>query len=164
MKRRDFLKTSAVAAGLAGSLEVLRPLTASEGSSPTPSSAGATQADNRSTEYLRRGRADKYLPKPPAPARSYPISPMPLAERIKRRIVPQRGFCSIAPGNGTLLSGNGAVTIELTCDPYTEQIPFRHESLFVPRRRPVEAPNIAEILPQVRQMLMDGKYHEAAAF
>ena len=60
---------------------------------------------------------------------------MPLAERIKRKIVPQRGFCSIAPGNDVLLSGNGAVNIELACDPYTEQIPFRHESLFAPRQR-----------------------------
>ena len=72
---------------------------------------------------------------------------MPLAERIKRKIVPQRGFCSLAPGNGALLSGNGAVSIELACDPYTEQIPFRHESLFVPRRRPFEAPKIAGSLP-----------------
>ncbi len=49
-------------------------------------------------------------------------------------------------------------------DPYTEQIPFRHEMLYAPRRRPAEAPKIAEILPQVRQMLLDGKYHEAAQF
>ena len=34
--------------------------------------------------------------------------------------------------------------------------------LYVPRRRPAEAPNIAEILPQVRQMMLDGKIHEAA--
>src|SRR5512136_2513800 len=167
MKRRDFLKTSAVAAGLAGSLEVLRPLTASEGSSPTPSSAGATQADNRSTEYLRRGRADKYLPKPPAAARAYPISPMPLAERIKRKIVPQRGFCSIAPGSlvsESLTIGNGAMNIELMGDPYAEQILFHHESLLLPWKRPLEASKVADIFPQVRQMVMDGKYREAIEF
>ena len=89
---------------------------------------------------------------------------MPLAERVRRKIVPRRGFCSLTPGNGALISGNGAVNIELACDPYTEQIPFRHEMLYVPRRRPAEAPKIADILPQVRQMLLDGKYHEAAAF
>ena len=114
-------------------------------------------------------RKDKFLPKPPVFAESsqsgaVKISPMPLAERVKRKIVPQRGFCSLAPGNGALLSGNGAVNIELACDPYTEQIPFRHESLFAPRRRPFEAPKIAEIFPQVRQMLLDGKYHDAAQF
>ena len=61
-----------------------------------------------------------------------------------------------------LLSGNGGMSIELAGDPYTEQIPFRHESLYVPRRRPFEAPKIADIFPQVRQLLLDGKYHEAA--
>src|ERR1039457_1649095 len=35
--------------------------------------------------------------------------------------------------------------------------------LYVPRHRPAESPNIADIFPQVRQMLLDGKYHEAAA-
>ena len=47
------------------------------------------------------------------------------------------------------------------CDPYSEQIIFRHESMFVPHK-PFEAPNIAGIFPQVRQMMLDGKYHEAA--
>ena len=172
MKRRDFLKQSTVAAGLAGSLRRLQPTKASENSRPGPSgqvsgSAGAAGKENRSAEYLRRMQEDKSLPKPPVVAESsssdgLQISPMPLAERIKRKIVPQRGFCSLAPGSGTLLCGNGAVSTELTCDPYSEQIPFRHESLFSPRRRPFEAPNIAGILAQVRQMLLDGKYHDAA--
>ena len=87
---------------------------------------------------------------------------MPLAERVRRKIVPQRGFCSLAPGGEALISGNGAVNIELAGDPYTEQIPFRHESLFTPRKKSFEAPKIADIFPQVRQMMLDGKYHEAA--
>jgi alpha-L-fucosidase 2 len=172
MKRRDFLKTSMVAAGIAGSPELLQPLKAGESSPPKPSGqvSGATgtgREENRSGDYLRRVQEDKFLPKAPVVAESsqpdaIQISPMSLVERIKRNIVPQRGFCSLAPDNGTLLSGNGAVNIELTCDPYTETIPFRHESLFVPRRRPFEAPKIADIFPQVRQMLLDGKYHDAA--
>jgi hypothetical protein len=138
MRRRDFLKTSMVAAGLAGSPELLQPLKASESSPPkpsqTPGSTGATRQENRSADYLRRAQADKFLPKPPVVAESsraggVRISPMPLAERIKRKIVPQRGFCSLAPGSGALLSGNGAMSIELTGYPYTEQIPFRHEML-----------------------------------
>ena len=136
MKRREFIKKSAVAAGYASSIRLLPMLAASESraqiaSIPTDLSAAT-------------------------------ISPMPLAERIRRRIVPQRGFCSIAPGNDALISGNGAMNIELDGDPYTEQIPFRHESLFVPQRRPFEAPKIADIFPQVRQMVLDGKYHDAA--
>jgi hypothetical protein len=88
---------------------------------------------------------------------------MPLAERVRRNIVPRRGFCSITPGSDALLiSGNGAMSIEMPCDPYSEQVVFRHESLFTPHKRPFEAPKIAAIFPQVRQMLLDGKYHDAA--
>ena len=121
--------------------------------------AGAASADNRPAEYLRRVQEDRFLPKPPAPARSYPISPMPLAERVRRKIVPQRGFCSIAPGNlvsESLISGNGAMNIELMGDPYSEQILFHHESLLMPWKRPLEAPKVADIFPQVRQMVLDG--------
>jgi hypothetical protein len=164
MKRRDFLKRSSVAIGLAGSLDLLPSLLAGESSPPKSSGqTGAPPEDNRSADYLRRAQGDKFLPKPPVLV-AVSISPMPLAERVRRKIVPRRGFCSLAPASGALLSGNGAVNIELECDPYTEQIPFRHEMLYVPRRRPAEAPKIADILPQVRQMLLDGKYHEAAAF
>jgi len=164
MKRRDFLKTSVVAAGMAGSLKVLQPPAAGAGASPTPAPTGVTKDDNRPAEYLRRVRGDKFLPKPPAPARSYPISPMPLAERVRRKIVPQRGFCSIAPGvvvSESLTSGNGAMNIELMGDPYSEQILFHHESLLLPWKRPLEAPQVADMFPQVRQMVLDGRHREA---
>ncbi len=87
---------------------------------------------------------------------------MPLEERLRRGIVPRRGFCSIAPAaDALLISGNGPINIDMTCDPYSEQITFRHESIFVPHKH-FEAPNIAGIFPQVRQMMLEGKYHEAA--
>jgi len=153
MKRRDFIKRSALAAGLAGSLNALPQLMAAEGG--TPPSSG----DNRSAEYLRRAQAAPFLPKPPAPARTYQISPMPLAERVRRKLVPQRGFCSIAPGNlvnECLTSGNGAMNIELMGDPYSEQVLFHHQSLLLPWKRPLEAPKVADIFAQVRQMALDG--------
>jgi hypothetical protein len=53
------------------------------------------------------------------------------------------------------------MSIDMQCDPYSELINFRHESVFVPHK-PFEAPNIAGIFPQVRQMMIEGKYHEAA--
>jgi hypothetical protein len=123
-------------------------------------------------EYLRRAQGDKYLPKAPVLAESYQpaavrVSPMPLSERVKRKLVPRRGFCSIAPGatlSEGLTSGNGAMNIEMTCDPYSEQILFRHESLMMPYKRPYEAPKVADIFPQVRQMVLDGKYREAVEF
>jgi len=125
---------------------------------------GTPSADNRPAEYLHRVQGDRFLPQPPAPARSYPISPMPLAERVRRKIVPQQGFCSIAPGNivsECRISGNGAMNIELMGDPYSEQILFHHESLLMPWKRPLEAPNVADIFPQVRQMVLDGKHSDA---
>src|SRR5665213_3328525 len=161
MKRRDFLKTGAVAVGAVGSLKIAPLLAAVESDSVK---TGAPSADNRPAEYLHRVQGDRFLPKPPAPARSYEVSPMPLAERVRRKIVPQRGFCSIAPGDlvsEALTSGNGAMNIELMGDPYSEQILFHHESLLIPWKRPLEAPNVADIFPQVRQMVLDGKHIEA---
>ena len=150
---------------LVGSLEVSPTLAAAE-SDPRKTSepAGAPAADNRPAEYLHRVRGDSFLPKPPVPARSYPISPMSLAERVRRKIVPRRGFCSIAPGelvSESLTSGNGTMTIELMGDPYSEQILFHHESLLMPWKRPLEAPQVADIFPQVRQMVLAGKDREA---
>ena len=155
MKRREFLKTSAVAVGAMGSLKISPVLDAAENDS---AKTGTSSADNRPAEYLRRVQGDRFLPKPP-PAKSYPISPMPLAERVSRKLVPQRGFCSIAPAElvrDTLITGNGAMSIELMGDPYAEEILFHHESLLMPWKRPMEAPQIADIFSQVRQMALDG--------
>jgi len=158
MKRRDLLKTSVAAAGLMGALETSPALDAEQ--------TGAPPADNRPAEYLHRVQGDRFLPKPPVPARSNPVSPMPLAERIRRKILPRRGFCSIAPGNlvsESLTSGNGTMDIELMGDPYAERILFHHESLLMPWKRPLEAPNVASIFPQVGQMVLEGKNREAVA-
>jgi len=133
-------------------------------------SSGTEHKEIRSADYLQRVKSEKNLPKKTVSLESYQpspsvqISPMPLAERLRRNIVPRRGFCSLAPGGDALISGNGVVSIEVMGDPYTERIPFRHENLFMPRRRPFEASKIADIFPQVRQMILDGKYHEAAKF
>ena len=168
MQRRDFLKKSTMVAGLASSSLILPALgeeTASQKSSRDSGPAAAEEI--RSPEFLRRQRAEKYLPKPPVirelkGAAGVSISPMPLAERLRRGIVPRRGFCSIAPASDALLiSGNGHMNIELLCDPYAEEVLFHHESLLTPIRRPYEAPNIADIFPQVRQMVLDRKYREA---
>ena len=167
MKRREFLRTSAVAATLAELLTIEPELRAAESNSQTTSpKITASLEDNRPAEYLDRVRQDRFLPKSPAPARSHPISPMPLAERVRRGIVPRRGFCSIAPGelvNESLTSGNGAMTIELRGDPYAEQILFHHEGLLMPWKKPVEAPQVASIFAQVRQLVLAGKEREAIA-
>jgi alpha-L-fucosidase 2 len=180
MKRRMFLLKTAVAAGVGGSLKWFIPSTARGMSSKESSHLlheisgpkGAGSMDIRSADYLRRVRADKYLPGPPVFSEAYQspevrVFPMPLAERIRRNIVPRHGFCSIGPGRTVsegLTLGNGAMNIEMTCDPYSEQILFHHESLLLPWRRPLEAPKVADIFPRVRQMVLDGKYQDAIEF
>ena len=170
MKRRDFLTRGTVAAGLAGSTKLLPPFMGAESGDAKPAQGAAkTSEEIRSAEYLQRARQDRFLPKAPAvrplgAAAGVAVSPMPLAERLKRKIVPRRGFCSIAPGASLgegLTSGNGPMNIELACDPYAEQILFHHESLMMPYKRPFEAPKAADVFPQVRQMVLDGKYREA---
>ena len=179
MKRRNFLKAGAVV-GLFSATKPFTVFATTDGISHKPARfpgrisgpAGTRQEEIRSADYLRRVRSDKYLPQLPVFAESYQnpavqIASMSLAERIKRKIVPRHGFCSIAPGksvNDSLLSGSGAMNIELTGDPNSEQILFRHESLLMPWRRPLEAPKAADIFPQVRQMVLDGKYKEAIEF
>ena len=169
MKRRDFLTKGTAVAGLVSSAKLVPPLMADQSGAPKPAPAAAkapAQQEIRSAEYLQRAQQDKYLPKPAVVRESsgpVHISPMPLAERVRRNIVPRRGFCSIAPASDALLiSGNGPMSIEMPCDPYSEQVLFRHESLFAPHKRPFEAPRIANVFAQVRQMLLDGKYHDAA--
>ena len=177
MKRRVFLKKGAVAAALVSFVKSFPLFATAEGSPQKPSGIsgrvsgrkGSVQEEIRSSGYLRRVKADKFLPGPPVFAESYlspdvKVSPMALAERIRRKIVPRHGFCSIAPGKTVsegLTSGNGAMNIEMTCDPYSEQILFHHESLLMPWKRPLEAPKVADIFPQVRQMVMDGKYQRS---
>jgi alpha-L-fucosidase 2 len=160
MKRRVFIKNSAMTIGLASTPSIL--LAAAEADDKkTSQTSGAVPQEIRSVEYRRRAKSGRFLPKPPESTNISPL-PMPLPERLKRNIVPRRGFCCISPGGEGLLAGNGAVNIEITGNPYTERIPFSHESLFSPRKKSFEAPKIANVFPQVRKMIMEGKYSEAA--
>ncbi len=162
MKRRDFLKTSAAAAGMAGSLTSLKALATGENPSPPSVSAGAEQPDNRPADYLRRAQEAEFLPKPPVRAKSSPLAPMPLAERIRLGAVPRRGMCStVAAARATdgLLSGNGKMWVEVFGDPFGERIVFQHEKLLRPwKNRPLEAPKIASVLPEVRRLMLAGEY------
>jgi len=172
VKRRDFLKKGTIVAGLASSSNLILPALAEKSARRKPSQDSRLTAtapeEIRTAEFLRRELSEKYLPKAPVFREvkgegGVPISPMPLEQRLRLGIVPLQGFCSIAPASDALLiSGNGHMNIEVLCDPYSEQILFRHESLLTPIKQPYEAPNIADIFPQVRQMVLDGKYREAA--
>jgi hypothetical protein len=178
LKRRDFLvKSTATVVGLAGSDKLLQASKAGEGSqqgsteiSGQPvAKPGAVSGRSSSAAHLGGIPKGKFPPKQPvfAAARLSPevkVLPMPLSDRLRRGIVPRQGFCSTIPGTTVsegLTSGNGHMNIEVTCDPYSEQILFHHENLLVPWKRPFETPKAAEVFPQVRQMVLDGKYQEA---
>ena len=173
MKRRDFLQKGTLVAGIAGAQTVMAPLLASETKAATQTQVKAkVQAppkELRSKEYLLRSKSEKSPAKLPAVRKSetaagVSVSSMSLAERLRRNVVPRNGFCSLEPGKTVsdgLTSGNGHMNIEVTCDPYAEQILFHHESLLMPWKRPFEAPQAANVFPQVRQLVLDGKYQEA---
>jgi len=148
MKRRDFLTRGTLVAGLAASPGLLAPILETETSSAQSTKLAGQKAKGseeiRSPEYLRRVREDQLLPKPLVAAgvrlSNVKIVPMPLGERMRRGIVPRHGFCSTIPASDALLiSGNGPINIDMPGDPYSEQVTFRHESIFVPRK-PFEAP------------------------
>lgn len=172
MKRRDFLKKGTVVAGLGSSPSLMLPLMAEPNDLQHVPQELTTQVaarkEIRSAEYLRRARADENLPKAPVVVASHGlsgvrISPMPVEERLRRGVVPRRGFCSIAPAaDALLISGDGHMTIDLLGDPYSEQIVFHQESLLMPYRRPFYAPKIGDVFAEVRRNLLDGKFHEAA--
>ena len=158
MKRREFIKSSSISAGLVGSSLLL---TTTEGCKRKSSLyADRDQKEIRSADYLRRAKSDQLLSKQPQKIIGQ-FSPMSLEDRISRKIVPEKGFCSLAPGGDALLSGNGAMSIEIAGNPYNERLPFSHESLFTPRKKSLEAPKIANVFPQVRKLMLEGKYHEA---
>src|SRR5208337_1198314 len=178
MKRRDFLKTSTAAAiALAGSQQLLQASTSGEASQsgstqvagPPAAKAGRVSDQGGSVPNLGAASKNIFPPKPPVYAASrlspeVKVSPMTFKERLRRGIVPRQGFSSTIPGTTVsegLTAGNGAMYIEATCDPYSEQVLFHHESLLVPWKRPFEAPKAADVFPQVRQMVLNGKYQEA---
>jgi len=109
--------------------------------------------------------ADSFLPKAPVSISSYTaattIPAMPLAERIKRGIVPKRGIVSTGVDGGTLLSGDGKMMVELPGNPLAEEVIFHHERLLRPLVVPPEAPKIAAVLPEVRQLILAGRYRDA---
>ncbi len=166
MKRRFFFKKGAVVAGMLSIPTTFLQMTSCKSQNQSSGSMKEAGEEILSPEYLNRVRADEFLPPLPVFAKSkltpdVQISPMSLEERIRQKIVPLRGFCSLSPGGDVLISGNGAINIELTCNPYTELIPFNHESLFTPRKKSLETSRIANVFPKVRQMMIEGKYHEA---
>jgi alpha-L-fucosidase 2 len=149
-----------IAAGLVGSILLFPLLTTAQKSSSSQNST--TKAEVK--KEISSSNDQSFQQANSNQLQDVKVLPMALSERLKRNIVPKDGFCSIAPGENLgegLISGDGAMNIEVLGSPYSEQILFHHESLLMPWRRPLEAPKAADIFPQVRQMVLDGKYKES---
>jgi alpha-L-fucosidase 2 len=115
--------------------------------------------------FQQNPAADEFLPKAPVSIASYTAATntvaMPRTERIRRGIVPKRGMVSTGVDGGTLFSGDGKMMVEVPGNPLSEEVIFHHERVLQPWKRPFEAPKIASVLPQVRQLILAGHYREA---
>ena len=91
--------------------------------------------------------------------------PMPISKRAD--FVPRMGFCSTTPAlrsGDAMYTANGSIKALVYGDPYAERIDFSHEKLYVQNFKPLEPPKIVNILPDVRKMLLEGKFREAPNF
>jgi hypothetical protein len=113
------------------------------------------------TTHAQTPASDRIPPKPPVTVSSASFVPMPLQERLARGVVPKRGFVSTGVNGGTIYSGNGKLIAEIPGNPLNELVTFHHEAVIQPWKRPFEAPKIANVLPQVKRLILAGQYREA---
>ncbi|TWT78877.1 hypothetical protein CA13_02740 [Planctomycetes bacterium CA13] len=98
--------------------------------------------------------------------RAIDIDPIPLAQRSAVMSLP--GMCSTEPASrweSGLVTGNGVMGATVLGQPYDDKVIFNHERLFRPimHERPLP-PVISGALPDVRQMIKQGKTTQALAY
>ena len=95
----------------------------------------------------------------------YPYPPMPLEKR--KGLVPKQGYCSLKPAEEEKEGLPAAAAGLRACiygDPLREVIHLMQEDLQAPTIEKIPAPPLlADILPAVRRLLLEGKGMEAAA-
>jgi len=94
------------------------------------------------------------------------ITPMSLADRIRLGAVAKRGMCSTVAAQSrgnALLTGNGNMTVNVLGDPFAEQLIFGRQHMQRPWKdnKPMEAPKIADVLPEVQRLIMAGDSRKA---
>ena len=81
---------------------------------------------------------------------------------------PQSSMYSTVPAQHweqAMVSGNGRMGVLVFGHPTHERIIFNHERLYEPLYdEPVPPPNVAKALPELRRLLLEGKYVEARVF
>ncbi len=78
---------------------------------------------------------------------------------------PERGFISWKPApnwEDALLSGNGTIGIMVFGEPHDETIIVNHTLNYLPLRVPQQPIEQASLIPEIRALLAEGKYEEAA--
>ena len=97
-------------------------------------------------------------------AHPFRYSAMPLARR--REILPDRNVCSLMPGDApehAFWTGDGIQRVEIPGDPYDETLVFTQEALYEPKwLRAPEPPDLTGVMPEVRLLLREGRFAEAA--
>jgi len=77
---------------------------------------------------------------------------------------PERGFVSSRPAETWeegLICGNGTIGANALSRPLDERIIFTHERLFMPMAPPVEPPDNAAHLGDIRRLIDEGEYRQA---
>ena len=89
------------------------------------------------------------------------------AQQTHTNSSPERGFVSSKPATNwdqALVSGNGKYGALVFGQPLDETIVLNHARLFMPVNEPLPPVNTGEHLNEIRQMLSDGNYQQAADF
>ena len=92
----------------------------------------------------------------------YPYPYIPVEKRYD--ILPEHSICSIAPAEESsddFITGNGALRVQASGRPYTEEMAYTQELLYEPlwEKTPLP-PDLRPYLPEIRRLLLEGKPEE----
>ena len=95
---------------------------------------------------------------------TYTYGAMPIEKR--KAVLPERSVCSLAPSEDyadCVSTGNGFQRIDILGDPYHDELAFAQEALYEPRwLKAPEPPDLTGVMPEVRKLLLEGKFDEAS--
>ncbi len=91
---------------------------------------------------------------------------VPMGLKMRSSILPARNINSLYPAKydtDVMVTGNGVQRIDLLGNPYHDRLLFQHERVCAPKwKQAPEPPNVAYALPEVRELLRQGKFEKAA--
>ena len=90
----------------------------------------------------------------------------PMEKSLRKSVLPERNVCSLYPAQDSadaFSTGDGCQQVEMIGDPYHEKLAFTHEALYEPLYEITpEPPDLTGIMPEVRRLLRESKFVEAA--